>query len=409
MRGDVYASWRVGLIALSSLLLVIGWVVYSVVFGPVVPTSVFSSQELTPWLLTLAAALLLCISQWTAIPAKLMRLVPVAIAGNILTGTITSAIQLPFYFDTFGTFFMAIVGGPAAGILVAMGTGVLWSIMVPDVLPFTVCAVVGAALVGWIANRRGLREMLRLVFTGMGIGVVTGLLAGWTGLVSLGQSVSLRDGTFGTFLALFTDSRQALVMLQALIPDVFDKAFILLVVCLGLRFAPPRVKEFLVYARNTRRLSYVLSMDGSGYQQAQMRRLANRPGASGDGSAFVSGVAGTVDPREIDPRGVGLSRGSSGGASPAANGMAHASRAADQGFGNQGSGLTESGANTGMRGGDIRSGDMRGGGVGRGGEGEGGERTGGSGGITGGRMSSGRAFGARPTRFTFFEDLPDED
>lgn len=126
------------------------------------------------------------------LPTRIIVLMPVAIALNIVLGqAVGAALKLPIYLDSIGTILVAALGGPIAGAITGLLSNLLWAYVVPPPFqgPTAAAFALTAAAIGLMAgtftrygflrprpDRRG-RELLVAAVIAIGLIVGLGLLA----------------------------------------------------------------------------------------------------------------------------------------------------------------------------------------------------------------------------------------
>lgn len=174
--------------------------------------------------------------------ARLLALLPAAIAINLVVGGLVNALGLPLYLDSIGTIIATVLAGPAVGMLAgAIGQVLFGLINGYQWIPFGLIQVVIAALAGVAASQAGFRS------TGSSVawGLVTGLAAG---ALSAVISYALFKGVTATgTTAVVTLLRQlgwslpVAVTASSLALDLVDKAAAFAVVGALLRSLPSRL------------------------------------------------------------------------------------------------------------------------------------------------------------------------
>ena len=88
--------------------------------------------------------------------ARLLALLPAAIAINLVVGGLVNAIGLPLYLDSIGTILATVLAGPAVGILAGVIGQVLFGMINGyQWIPFGLIQVVIALLAGIAASQAG--------------------------------------------------------------------------------------------------------------------------------------------------------------------------------------------------------------------------------------------------------------
>ena len=174
--------------------------------------------------------------------ARLLALLPAAIAINLVIGGLVNALGLPLYLDSIGTILAAVLAGPAVGML-AGGIGqVLFGLINGyQWIPFGLVQLLIAALAGLAASRAG----FRLPSSSLAWGLMTGLLAG--ALSAVLSYVLFKGVTATGTTAVVTLLRQVgwslpvAVTASSLLLDLVDKSAAFLLVGALVRALPLRM------------------------------------------------------------------------------------------------------------------------------------------------------------------------
>ena len=108
----------------------------------------------------------------------LLALIPIGIVINLGIGTIVQLLKLPIYLDAIGTILMTLLLGFRAGATVGVLSFLIGGVLVSPVLPYfcgTQLAI--AAYVSLLARIGGYKTILRTIFSGIGLGVVAGIIS----------------------------------------------------------------------------------------------------------------------------------------------------------------------------------------------------------------------------------------
>ncbi len=108
----------------------------------------------------------------------LLAVIPLGIALNLGVGTIAQLIKLPIYLDAIGTIAMTLLLGMRAGILVGVLSFLIGGLLVSPVLPwFSGTQAAIAIYVALMARRGGFKTTLRVILSGIGLGVVAAIIS----------------------------------------------------------------------------------------------------------------------------------------------------------------------------------------------------------------------------------------
>ena len=107
-----------------------------------------------------------------------MALIPIGIVINLGVGALAQMLKLPIYLDAIGTISMTILLGMRAGIAVGVLSFLIGGLLVSPVLPwFSGTQLVIAIYVALLAKRGAFKAIWRTVLTGIGLGVVAGVVS----------------------------------------------------------------------------------------------------------------------------------------------------------------------------------------------------------------------------------------
>ena len=151
---------------------------------------------------------------------KIMTIGALAIVINVVLGLIVSALKIPLLFlDTMGTIFMSATFGIGWGILVAIGTHLVMTIMEGFVaFPFVLVSIATAIVVGLMA-RKGKFDIKKAIITGLLLAIVSPLIGtpirlalfgGFTGsgadIIIAGLRASGKEIFTSTFIGVVTSN-----------------------------------------------------------------------------------------------------------------------------------------------------------------------------------------------------------
>lgn len=207
-------------------------------------THTFSSPlGASVWGLSLVSAAFFFAAQWRSLRSYAVINPLLAIVVNLVLSSIIFDLNIPLYLDTVGTAFIAIIYGPILG----MGTGVLsltlFSVSSPLLLAYLPPVIVAAYLIGWLARRGVFKRMISTLLAGYGVGIIAALLSAVATICSLDENAQRGPRELKNFYLLLVHEEGVANLLQALSSDPIDKAFTVLLVCLGIRFAPEPIRR----------------------------------------------------------------------------------------------------------------------------------------------------------------------
>jgi len=172
-------------------------------------------------------------------------LIPVAIAINIVVGTLIANLGVPLYMDSIGTVLVAVLVGPWAGAVTGFLANVVWTatgLFTPAIAWAGVAAVIG--VLAAVFKRSGWME-------GIGKSALAGLI---TGLVAAVLSAPIAAYVSGGVTGAGTDALVAMFgsfgldilsanFSQGVISDPLDKLVTFVVVWALMRGLPQTLKD----------------------------------------------------------------------------------------------------------------------------------------------------------------------
>lgn len=174
--------------------------------------------------------------------ARLLALLPAAIAINLVVGGLVNALGLPLYLDSIGTILATVLAGPAVGMLAgAIGQVLFGLINGYQWIPFGVIQIVIALFAGLAAARSGFRSSGRTVAWGLLTGLVAGALSSVISYVLFKGVTATGTTAVVTLLRQLGWSLPVAVTASSLALDLVDKAAAFLVVGSLVRSLPLRM------------------------------------------------------------------------------------------------------------------------------------------------------------------------
>jgi energy-coupling factor transport system substrate-specific component len=174
--------------------------------------------------------------------ARLLALLPAAIAINLVIGGLVNALGLPLYLDSIGTILVTVLAGPAVGVLAgAIGQVLFGLINGYQWIPFGLIQVVIAVLAWVAASRAGFRSVGRSITWGLLTGAVAGALSSIISYVLFKGVTATGTTAVVTILRQLGLSLPVAVTASSLALDLADKAVAFLVVGSLVRSLPNRM------------------------------------------------------------------------------------------------------------------------------------------------------------------------
>ncbi|MFN2107083.1 MAG: ECF transporter S component [Candidatus Promineifilaceae bacterium] len=169
-----------------------------------------------------------------------IALIVVALAINIVVGTIIFQLKIPFvYLDSIGTILVGLLAGPWAGLVTGILSNLLWGLLGnPGYVPYAPVAGVIGLMAGIFGSMGWFKSWWKWLLAGLITGLVAALLsAPITAYVYGGVTGAGTDLIVGMFRATGSSIMEA-ALGQGLITDLIDKTFSFFVVWLIVKALP---------------------------------------------------------------------------------------------------------------------------------------------------------------------------
>lgn len=173
-----------------------------------------------------------------------LALIPLGIALNLVLGTIIHTLKLPVYLDAVGTVLVTLLVGVRAGVAVGVASFLIGGVLVNPVLPWFSGTQAAIAIYAHLVGRRGgFRTVPRTVFSGIGLGVVAGIVSAPVIVFLFGGITGSGASLVVAFLLASGQSILKSVVLSGLAAEPLDKTLQCLLAAWILRRMPPRLLE----------------------------------------------------------------------------------------------------------------------------------------------------------------------
>jgi energy-coupling factor transport system substrate-specific component len=169
-----------------------------------------------------------------------IALMVVALAINIVVGTIVFQLKVPFvYLDSIGTILVGLVAGPWAGLVTGILSNLLWGLLGnPGYVPYAPIAGVIGLMAGIFGGMGWFKRWWKWLLGGLVTGLVAALLsAPITAYVYGGVTGAGTDLLTGMFRATGASIMEA-ALGQGLITDLIDKTLSFFIVWLIIKALP---------------------------------------------------------------------------------------------------------------------------------------------------------------------------
>ena len=174
-----------------------------------------------------------------------MTMCAIAIAINIVLGTIVQRLNIPLLFlDTVGTIFVAVLFGPWHGAAVGTLTNVLTPILSgnPKDIPYFIINAAVGLIIGYIAKKYKF-NIISAIVSGLILSVVCPILGTCITVWVYGGIT----GSVNDFITLWLQKTGAGIFKAAFIPRItgnfIDKIGSCILVCLSMKYVPAQYKN----------------------------------------------------------------------------------------------------------------------------------------------------------------------
>lgn len=152
-----------------------------------------------------------------------LALIPLGIALNLALGLLVHTLKIPLYVDAVGTVTVTLLAGMRAGILVGVVSFLVWGIFNPVYFWFSGTQAAIAIYTHLMARRGFFRTWPRTVATGIGLGVVAGIISAPVIVALFGGITGSGASVVVAFLVASGKSILKSVVLSGLACEPIDK------------------------------------------------------------------------------------------------------------------------------------------------------------------------------------------
>lgn len=169
-------------------------------------------------------------------------LIPIGIAVNVVGGQLAVLLKLPVFLDCIGTIVVGALCGGVPGMLVGLGCGLINSISLPTLLPYTVIGMLFGFIGSFLAKKNMFDKVWKVIINGPCIALISTCIAVpitatlYGGFVGTGASVIVT-----TLMAAGWDVLPA-TFVSELSAELMDKVICLLIIYFVLKAMPDRLK-----------------------------------------------------------------------------------------------------------------------------------------------------------------------
>jgi energy-coupling factor transport system substrate-specific component len=171
-----------------------------------------------------------------------LTLIPLGIALNLAIGGLVFALKLPVYLDAVGTIIITIIAGVRAGIAVGVLSFLIGGLLFNPVLPYF-CGTQAAIAIytHLVAKRGGFRNIGWTILSGIGLGVVAGIVSAPVIVALFGGVTGSGASLVVAFLLKAGEGLYKSVLLSGLASEPLDKTLQCLLAFFLLRGLPKTV------------------------------------------------------------------------------------------------------------------------------------------------------------------------
>ncbi len=169
-----------------------------------------------------------------------LALIPLGIALNLALGTLVHTMKLPVYVDAVGTIAVTLIAGLRAGVAVGVASFLIGGVLTNPVLPwFSGTQAAIAVYTHLVGRASGFRTMARTVLSGIGLGIVAGIVSAPVIVWLFGGVTGSGASLVVAFLLASGKSVMQSVLLSGLAAEPLDKTLQCLLAVWLLRGLPP--------------------------------------------------------------------------------------------------------------------------------------------------------------------------
>ena len=168
-------------------------------------------------------------------------LIPIGIAINVVGGQLAVLLKLPVFLDSIGTIVVGALCGAWPGVLVGLGCGLINSISLPTLLPYTVIGMLFGVIGSFLAKKNMFDKFWKALVNGVCIALVSTCIAvpitatlygGFVGTGATGIVAALMAAGWGVVPATFVSELSA---------ELMDKLVCLVIIFFVLKSMPARL------------------------------------------------------------------------------------------------------------------------------------------------------------------------
>lgn len=126
--------------------------------------------------------------------------IPIAVAVNFVGSNIRHAMSLPLFFDTIGTFFIAMLCGPWVGALTGLVTNLVLGITNPTAIAFAPVSIAVGLAAGFLVRAKMFENWWKIIISAIVTALVSTVVAAPISVLMFGGVTSSADSLFAATL-----------------------------------------------------------------------------------------------------------------------------------------------------------------------------------------------------------------
>lgn len=166
--------------------------------------------------------------------------IPIAVAVNFVGSNIRHAISLPLFFDTIGTFFIAMLCGPWVGALTGLVTNLVLGITNPTAIAFAPVSIAVGLVAGFLVRAKMFENWWKMVISAILTALVSAVVSAPISVLMFSGVTSSADSLFAaTLMASGVDIWKAVFSTNFFFSGL-DRVLAILIARLAIKVLPAR-------------------------------------------------------------------------------------------------------------------------------------------------------------------------
>ncbi len=168
-------------------------------------------------------------------------LIPIGIAINVVGGQLAVMLKLPVFLDSIGTFVVGALCGGIPGALVGLGCGLINSISLPTLLPYTIIGITFGFIGSFLAKKNMFNKFWKALVNGPCIAIISTCMAVPITAILYGGFVGTGASVIVTTLMAAGWSVLPATFVSELTAELLDKIICLIIIYFVLKAMPSRL------------------------------------------------------------------------------------------------------------------------------------------------------------------------